>query len=533
MSEKPPTLPNGSIVSCTKLATDSIPRAPAESTGLPAERKAVQHTADNEANADARKEDKKFRRPVKGSSIGTLNLDEISQALRLVSLTNTFLVDVVFVCIDCEAWEFDSQEVTEIGVAVLDPRDLRGSQPGVSEPALVYNEILTKLKHAHYRPVEYALLGNKRHVPGCPEAFGFGTSTWIRLGDGAKTLQRIFDDPARLLEAADFATDFAFENRSIIFVAHGPGGDIVFMNTLGFDLKKVQNIAAHVDTEKAVVKNIGGLVTLLASVEINPVNLHNAGNDAAYTLQAMIKAAVLEWAEPKSVVKLHELLTKPDDVPEEPTAPTDPAAQTDRTTKPPPRPKPKRKPKQPEVFDHSIVAPVAWGGTALPGDEINLAIPFKAAKNAAFVQRERDKVAKDAAKAQKVADRAEMRAKNPNGGAFIEMPSQQVMGAKVAPKKICRFFQIGDCRFGINCRYVHEFVDQTRLAASVSLLELGPKPDIGPAFGAVDLRNTAVPADNDYDKKTDEMKRLSSRVWEEKTLSDSEDSEVVVKGRKQ
>ncbi|OQO00452.1 hypothetical protein B0A48_13801 [Cryoendolithus antarcticus] len=530
MSAKSPILPNGSMNSEAIAATDVTPRAPAEMNGVSAEQTAAQHAARKEGNAAARQEDKKSRKPVKDYSIGTLNLDEISQALRLVPLTNTFLADVVFVCIDCEAWEFDSQEVTEVGVAVLDTRDLRGSQPG--EPALIYNEILAKLRYAHYRPVEYALHGNKRHVPGCPEAFGFGTSAWIRLGDGAKTLQRIFDDPARLSEATDFTSDFAFENRSIIFVAHGPGGDIVFMNTLGFDLKKVQNIAAHVDTEKVVVKNIGGLVTLLASVEINPVNLHNAGNDAAYTLQAMIKAAVLEWAEPKSVANRHELLTKPDEPPEEVAARTDPAAQSDNTTKPPPKPKPKRKPKQPEVFDPSIVAPVSWGGTALPGDEINLAIPFKAAKNAAFVQRERDKVAKDAAKAQKAADRAEMRAKNPNGGPFIEVSSQAVMGVKVAPKKICRFFQIGDCRFGINCRYVHELVDQTTLAASVSHLELSPESDKGAATGAVDLQNTAVPANDDNGKKIDEIKRLSPRVWEHKTLSDSEDSEVVFKGRK-
>nr|OQO15380.1 hypothetical protein B0A51_17297 [Rachicladosporium sp. CCFEE 5018] len=499
--------------------------APPDPSKFSAEQKVAQHAA--------RKEEKKSHKPVKEFSIGTLTLDEVAQALRLVPLVNTFLNDVVFICIDCEAWEFDSQEITEIGVAVLDSRDLSQAPSQAREPAQAYDNILTKIKFAHYRPVEYALHGNKRHVPGCPEAFGFGTSTWIKLGDGAKILSRIFTDPARLAEAADFTTDYTFGSRPIVFVAHGPGGDIAFMQTLGFDLKKAHNIAAHVDTEKVVVKNIGGLVTLLASVEINPVNLHNAGNDAAYTLQAMIRAAVLEWAEPKSVAKRHELLTKPDEPPEELTAAADQAAQTYSTTKPPPKAKPKRKPKQPEVFDPSIVAPLAWGGTALPGDEIKLAIPFKAAKNAAFVQRERDKVAKDAAKAQKAADRAEMRAKNPNGGPFIEMPSQQVMGAKVAPKKICRFFQIGDCRFGMNCRYVHELVDQTKLAASVSLLELNPESDVGAASGAVNLQRTAVSADNDYGKKTDEIKRLSLRVWEEKTLSDSEDSEVVFKGRKQ
>ncbi|KAK6436959.1 hypothetical protein LTR95_006851 [Oleoguttula sp. CCFEE 5521] len=532
MSHIPPPSTNQQMTPGSAVPPGPNSNASLKLNGLPTGQEAPQHAARKEINAAARKEMRKFGKPVKEFSIGTLTLDEVSQALRLVPLVNNFLKDIVFVCIDCEAWEFDSQEVTEIGVAVLDSRDLSQASSQAREPAQAYDNILTKIKYAHYRPVEYALHGNKRHVPGCPEAFGFGTSTWIRIGDGAKILSRIFTDPARLAEAADFTTDFAFENRPIVFVAHGPGGDIAFMQTLGFDLKQVQGIVAHVDTEKVVVKNIGGLLTLLASVEINPVNLHNAGNDAAYTLNGMIKAAVLEWAEPTSVAKRHELLTKPDEPLEGHAAPTDPTAQTESTTKPPPKLKPKRKPKQPEVFDPSIVAPVSWGGTALPGDEINLAIPFKAAKNAAFVQRERNKVAKDAAKAQKAADRAEMRAKNPHGGPFIEVSSRAVMGVKVAPKRICRFYQIGDCRFGINCRYVHELIDQTTLAASVSLLELNAKSDIGAATGAVDLQENAVPAKDDYGKKTDEIKRLSSRVWEHKTLSDGEDSEVVFKGRK-
>lgn len=38
--------------------------------------------------------------------------------------------------------------------------------------------------------------------------------------------------------------------------------------------------------------------TLLAALEIEAVNLHNAGNDARYTMQAFVKIAALRSNEP-------------------------------------------------------------------------------------------------------------------------------------------------------------------------------------------------------------------------------------------
>lgn len=35
------------------------------------------------------------------------------------------LADVVFVCVDCEAFEFAQNKTTEVGVSVLDTRELR------------------------------------------------------------------------------------------------------------------------------------------------------------------------------------------------------------------------------------------------------------------------------------------------------------------------------------------------------------------------------------------------------------------------
>jgi len=81
--------------------------------------------------------------------------------------------DAVFVCIDVEAYEHAQEKITEIGVAVLDTRDLVGLT--LDSPRDAW---LSKFKHAHYRMVDYAELRNKSFVQGCPDSFNFGVTTW-------------------------------------------------------------------------------------------------------------------------------------------------------------------------------------------------------------------------------------------------------------------------------------------------------------------------------------------------------------------
>lgn len=38
--------------------------------------------------------------------------------------------DVIFICLDVEAWERDNKKITEIGICLLDTRDLLGVAPG-------------------------------------------------------------------------------------------------------------------------------------------------------------------------------------------------------------------------------------------------------------------------------------------------------------------------------------------------------------------------------------------------------------------
>jgi hypothetical protein len=255
----------------------------------------------------------------------------LSDVLHMFDSRRQGKPDVVFICIDCEAYERDQAKVTEIGVAVLDMRDLWNIEPfRLSELGPGF------IKSAHYRPVEFSKLVNRRFVHGCPKAFGFGTSTWVRTIDVAPILQRIFEDPSRISIAAH-ASDITSEPlRDVVVVGHGLGNDDKYLRTLGFSFRYMPNVIGVTDTQRlASTRTQVGLKKLLAALQIEAINLHNAGNDAVYTMQALVKMAALESNEPGRLAELLYMI----------------------------------KGKPLEKYDDAIVAPTVWGGTAVVGDE--------------------------------------------------------------------------------------------------------------------------------------------------------------------
>lgn len=206
--------------------------------------------------------------------------------------------DAVFVCVDCEAFEHVQSKITEIGVAVLDTRDIATLDNRADRDAW-----MSKMKYAHFRPVEYATLKNKTFVKGCPEQFNFGSTTWVNLKDVRHVLQRAFRNP-KLEQAAMLSSALSEPGRNVVFVAHGASNDSAYMKQVGFSLNADADICYTLDTQVlagGTKKNQVSLRRLLLSLGLEPVNLHNAGNDAAYTLQAMIAMALKDHEQPGSV----------------------------------------------------------------------------------------------------------------------------------------------------------------------------------------------------------------------------------------
>lgn len=217
------------------------------------------------------------------------------------------LQDAVFVCIDVEAYENAQNKITEIGVAILDTKDIKGISPDDG------GNWFAKMKHAHYRPVEHASLVNRRFVKGCEEHFNYGATTFINLADAGKVLNRVFSNPSEIDQAADLDIKLTGRARNVIFVAHGLRGDRNFLKDVGFVVSDVSNTTRIFDTQRVAgsTKQLPvGLQRLLLSLGLEPVNLHNAGNDAAYTLQSLILMAVKDHEYPGTVFSMLEGMPK-------------------------------------------------------------------------------------------------------------------------------------------------------------------------------------------------------------------------------
>ncbi|EFQ87279.1 hypothetical protein PTT_17296 [Pyrenophora teres f. teres 0-1] len=189
---------------------------------------------------------------------------------------------VVFVCIDVESFERDHNKITEVGVATLDTEDLVGVAPGVDGEA--WRDLI---QARHFRIKEYRHLINHDFVKGCPDSFKFGQSTVIPLGEARDHVARCFQPPfgAQVIDADESME--STEPRRIIFLGHDTMSDIDYLKKLKFD-PSTENIVELMDTAT--------MYRILADLGIAGWDLHNAGNDAVYTVQAMLAVCVREAA---------------------------------------------------------------------------------------------------------------------------------------------------------------------------------------------------------------------------------------------
>lgn len=90
--------------------------------------------------------------------------------------------------------------------------------------------------------------------------------------------------------------------REVIVVGHDVKQDIQLLNSLDFDVYEMENLLEVVDNQKlhqhrSKFDNGQSLCTVLTGLKISYHFLHNAGNDAVYTLQSLLRLAVLKRQE--------------------------------------------------------------------------------------------------------------------------------------------------------------------------------------------------------------------------------------------
>jgi len=212
----------------------------------------------------------------------------------------------IFIAIDVEAYERPPKPITEVGVATLDTRDLRGEAPGA-----VGQNWQQHIRARHFRILEYKHLINQEFVHGCPEAFEFGDSEFVPKDTIASVLASCFHPPfsSKTQPSANDEED----KRNIILLGHDINQDIAYLHQLGFSVLNRSNLLETMDTTAMFRShtrdpNARSLGSLLCHFDLTAWNLHNAGNDAVYTLWAMLAICVKDAGErgDESVKERHE-----------------------------------------------------------------------------------------------------------------------------------------------------------------------------------------------------------------------------------
>jgi hypothetical protein len=161
----------------------------------------------------------------------------------------------IFIALDIESWEKDHTRILEIGWSMYDARRDR------------YLDV-------HYNVSEFRHLVNQRYVPNHRDKFVFGTSQWATLKEVVNALKK----------------DIYHEEAPIVFIGHSVHEDIRYLKKLGVEVPGTAIIfdTAHLYQAVSGASQAIGLGKMLDELQIEYFFLHNAGNDAHYTLEAFL-----------------------------------------------------------------------------------------------------------------------------------------------------------------------------------------------------------------------------------------------------
>ncbi|KAL4816264.1 hypothetical protein BDW67DRAFT_191164 [Aspergillus spinulosporus] len=195
-----------------------------------------------------------------------------------------FWTEAVFISVDVEVHERSHSQVTEIGISTLDTRNLIGVAPGTNG-----EEWQSRIQARHLRVKEYGNHTNHLYVRGCPANFDFGTSEWVASDHLSNAVQACFTLPS-FFDGADKKL------RPLVLVGHSLDADIQYLKLANVHIQGKSGIPQFVDRIDiaAFFQLLRGeteprsLGALIGELGMTGWNLHNAGNDARYTLQALV-----------------------------------------------------------------------------------------------------------------------------------------------------------------------------------------------------------------------------------------------------
>lgn len=194
----------------------------------------------------------------------------------------------ILFCIDVEAWEVNTKIVTELGIAIFDPR----KQANALMPNITLIHIIIR---------ENMKRKNGRFVPEHSHNYNGKTTYILSQVEAVKFVQSLIQY---------YFIDL-LHKRQCYLVGHDVRGDIEWMRKLGIHFPKD---TSSLDTQKIYAASHGmngaSLKNALRSADIPHAFLHNAGNDAYYTLVLALRLCDPQSRALSTLDKPHPVLPK-------------------------------------------------------------------------------------------------------------------------------------------------------------------------------------------------------------------------------
>ncbi|CAG8668923.1 12407_t:CDS:2, partial [Cetraspora pellucida] len=175
----------------------------------------------------------------------------------------------LFVAVDVESYERDHSCILEVGWSMYD-----------SKKDLIMDR--------HFCVTDYRHLRNGQFVPDMKDRFTFGTTVWAN--------QKTIKD--------EFMKDLETQRGNVVLLGHDIKTDVKYIESMGMD---VSSVIERFDTADMNAARVGkpneriNLGRLLDELDIENYSLHNAGNDAHYTLRLFLELCKLPPAPPEEV----------------------------------------------------------------------------------------------------------------------------------------------------------------------------------------------------------------------------------------
>lgn len=190
----------------------------------------------------------------------------------------------VFISFDVESWERNHNIITEVGLAIFSTEHL-SAHPAPDKTASNWHKLI---EAHHFRIIEHSRYQNSQFVRGNAYGFKFGESQEVSIADCSLIIEDLFDELGA--------------SGQIVLVGHAVAGDIAYMDKLGFNPARHAKVIDTLDTQSlwralnahSQASDGVGLARLLAECELDYGGLHNAGNDAVYTMRTLLAMMVLE-----------------------------------------------------------------------------------------------------------------------------------------------------------------------------------------------------------------------------------------------